>query len=474
MATALQIRLNRDEFSRLEDDRRTLVATILTDPAVLAAPERVRVDLVKARRRRDAVVASATLDLPAGDNARGQRASFDLSRILDADGLSAVRRGRYLVRATALSSPGVAAESPELELRLITAQRLRAEYLHGLDRLPADFLRPKYQPRVVTGVEIVEVEPNVQPGFYPLTCNVDASGRRTLKWAGGRTVALDPAFSRFVVPDNRDGWIEVEVTDAGSLPPASVEESLLIERGRLGEAQFGHFIDRASDWLEHTVLQVFLEPTILSTDGEFLPQVIPPGHDLPPPAGPFDWDFVVPPATMYPRVDGKWMGIRFPYAHVTRVYSVVGQIAGSPVMAIPPGWLQIQEKNGFAQLVPYHQHAAWALFNVLAGSVFYGAIEIPNFWKFVLRAGLRAVPEDVVEAIAKKAAMDALTAIGQAFKPGIGSESFSKELSVSVSYVRNAQANLLSATRAEYKQDLDELIPRLRSKYLGLATATFV
>jgi hypothetical protein len=111
---------------------------------------------------------------------------------------------------------------------------------------------------------------------------------------------------------------------------------------------------------------------------------------------------------------------------------------------------------------------------MLAADLFHGAMEIPSFWRFAIRAGLREVPGDILEAIAKKAAMDALTVIGQAFKPGIGSESFSKEMSVSTSYVRNAQANLLSASRAEYKADLDALIPRLRNRYLGLSNVAIV
>src|SRR5262249_7332358 len=148
----------------------------------------------------------------------------------------------------------------------------------------------------------------------------------------------------------------------------------------------------------------------------------------------------------------------FPYAHLTKVHSLVGQIAGSPILAIPPEWLQVLEGNGYAQLVPSALHPAWTFFNGITASIFEG-YEVPNFWHFVVRAGLRAVPGDVVEAIAKKAAMDAVTLIGQAHKPGLGSESFSKDISVSASYVRNARENLLSATRNEFKQDLDDLVP---------------
>ncbi len=434
---------------------------------------RYRVELVKARRRRDAVVAAREIDLAPGDATAGRAVRFDLSRIVDPDGLSAVRRGRYFLRASPIGVPGPVVESDELSVRLLTAHRLEADYLHGLGKLPADVLQPKYQPRAIPGIAIIEVEPGTQPGFYPLSLNVDASGARTLKWAGGRTVSLDPRFQRFVLPDNRDGYVEIEVTDTSALPAASIEEPILIERARLDQVAMARFIDRATDWVELTMLQLYLEPTILSTDGESLPR-LESGFEPPAPPSRIDYDYLVPPLTFYVQPAGKWTGIRFPYAHVTKVYGMVGQIAGAPVLGLPLSWIQLQEKIGFAQLVPFHQQAAWALFNQLAGDVFYGAMEIPSFWRFAIRAGLRDVPGDIVEAIAKKAALDALTAIGQAFKPGIASESFSKELSVSTSYVRNAQANLLAASRAEYKADLDALIPRLKNRYLCLSNVAIV
>lgn len=332
------------------------------------------------------------------------------------------------------------------------------ELLFGLAHLPADVLQPKYQPREIPGLEIIEVGGTTAPGFHPLTLNVDASGARTLKWDGGRTIALAPAHRRFVLPDARDGHIEVEVTEPDQLPADSREERVLIERARLDERTLGRLIDRATDWLEATALQVLLEPTRITTD----PAAVP------------DHDLTTSPLTLHVTPAGKWTGVRFPFARVTRVLRLVGQLAGGPVLEVPPSWIQLQEALGYAQLVPGLQAATWQVLGSMASLLPHGAVEIPGFWHFTLVAGLREVPGDVVEAIAKKAALDALTLIGQAHKPGIASESLSKEMSVSTSYVRTAQANLLSASRAEHKADLDALIPRLRSRYLGLASMTIL
>ncbi len=407
--------------------------------------------------------------LPAG--AASGRARFDLSRLTDGDGLSLVRRGRYLVRATPLAPVGPTAESPDFPVRLLTATRLESDYLHGLGRLPADFLQPRHALRAITGVDIIEVEQGTAPGFHVLAFDRDASGQCSLRWAGGPAITIDPRHRRFVLPDVRDGWIDVGVDGLEQLPPASVQEAVLIERGRIGADALGRFVDRASDWLEATALQVYLEPTILSTDGDSLPPL---ESESPPTALRLDHDFQVPPLALYPQTAGKWTGIRLPYAHVTKVLGLTGQLAGAPVLRLPRSWIQLQEKIGFVQLVPSREPAAAQLLGFLAGDPLHGAIELPGFWHFAIRAGLREVPGDVIEAIAKKAALDALTAIGQAYKPGIASESFSKDLSVSTSYVRNAQANLLSATRAEYKADLDALLPRLRNRYLGLSNVAIV
>lgn len=459
MATAIRVRLQADELSRLEEDRQVLAARVLPEPALLQRPEAFRIDLVKARRRRDRLVGSQVLTFPAGEVGPGQVARFDLAALTDADGFSAVRRGRYFVRVTALDTPGLVGETPDLPVRLVTAHRLAKDYLHGLARLPADVLGPRHPPRRVLGVEVLEVAQSTAPGFHVLSLHVDASGRRALQWAGGRIVSVDAEPGRYLLPDARDGFLEVAIGEPEQLPAESVEEPLLIERTPLDLAVLGRFIDRASDWLECTVLQLYLEPTLIATTDHA-------GADL-------DYDVLTPPLTLYVQPAGQWLGVRFPFAHVTQVLSLSGQIAGSPVLDLPRSWIQLQERIGFAQLVPSHQAAAWRLFDLGAGAL-QGAVEWPSFWRFVIRAGLREVPGDLVEAIAKRAALDALTVIGQAYKPGIGSESFSKELSVSASYVRTAQANLLSASRAEYAADLERLVPQLKSKYLGLANMTIV
>ncbi len=411
--------------------------------------------------------------LPPGPSRRVQLTHIDLARILDPDGQPALRRGRYLVRVTPVDPPAPALASGDVHVRLVTAHRLEVDHLHGLARLPADVLQPRQQPRAVGGVEIIDVGSTTRPGFWPLACTVDASGQRFLQWAGGGQVAVDPRFRRFVLPDDRDGFVEVEVLDVDRLPLASIEESILIDRARLGPETLGRYVDRATDWLERTALQLFLEPTVLSTDGETLGR---PQSGLGAPASPLrlDADEIVPPLTFFVQPAGKWTGVRFPYAHVTRVLGLVGHIAGVPTLELPMPWIQLQEKIGFAQVVPSHGQAAWGLLSLLAADVFHGAVELPGFWHFAIRAGLREIPGDILEAIGKRAALDALTAIGQAFKPGVSSESISKEMSVSTAYVRNAQANLLSATRAEFKADLDALIPRLKNRYLGLSNVAIV
>ncbi len=440
------------EASRLEDDRRRVTATLRSD-ASLPLPAAFDVELVRRRPWGDVVVAEEPTVVSTADPVPVE---FHLDRLLDAQGLSIARRGRYVVRARPVATPGEFVESDEFHVRLLTGARLAEDYLHGLANLPADELAVKLQPRLVTGVEVLEVSPETPPGFYPLSFHLDSSGQRSLQWAGGQTIAIGERFRRYVLPDNRDGWIEVEITDVRALPAQSLQEALLIERKRFDRSTLGRLVDRATDWLEQTLLQVFLEPTLVATD---------PGAET--------YDVQANPLTLYARPEGKWPGIKFPYAHVQEVLWLAGHIGTHRVVDIPTSWLKLERQNGFTTLVPSGDPLLWTRLPFLSG-ILGGTNEIPGFWHFALRAGLRSPPEDLLDAIGKKAAMDALTRIGQAFKPGIGSESFSKEISVSTSYVRSAQANVLSATRAEYQAELAELLPRLRSRYLGLATTVII
>ena len=344
---------------------------------------RFRVELVKARRARDAVVATQHLGLPAGDASLGQVARFDLARLVDSDGLPSVRRGRYLVRATPVGAAGPPVESEDFPVRLLTAHRLATDYLHGLTHLGAEVLSPKYQPRAIAGVEIIEVQPNTQPGFYPLSCNVDASGQRTLKWAGGTTIAIDPRFRRFVLPDNRDGYVEVEIADPQALPDASVEERILIERS--GSTPRRSALRRSRRRRSSTPRCSFLEPTLLSTDGRRC------GRDRLTRRPPYastgtTWSRL----TFYVQPAGKWTGIRFPYANVTQVLGIVGRIAGAPVMSLPRSWINCRRRSVRADRAS-HLQAAWPL-HLPGRRCPPRRRRDPSFWRFAIRAGLRECP----------------------------------------------------------------------------------
>lgn len=72
-----------------------------------------------------------------------------------------------------------------------------------------------------------------------------------------------------------------------------------------------------------------------------------------------------------------------------------------------------------------------------------------------------------MEFIGKKAAIDALTMLGLALRPGIGSVSLSRDgVSQSTSYI-TGQYGPYSGPIMAYKDWLKEEMPRYRAKYRG-------
>ena len=73
-----------------------------------------------------------------------------------------------------------------------------------------------------------------------------------------------------------------------------------------------------------------------------------------------------------------------------------------------------------------------------------------------------------MELVAKKAAIDALTKIGQAFRPGVSSQSVSRDgVSESVSYLTAGLYGIFSGAIKSYREWIDQNLPMLRGSYRG-------
>lgn len=102
--TGIEVVTDNVEYSRYETAHSVINATVSVTGGAPYVNESVVVELVKARRSRDAVVAVATLDFTGTTDPQIASASFNLPNIVDQDMINLVRHGRYYVRARSLAT----------------------------------------------------------------------------------------------------------------------------------------------------------------------------------------------------------------------------------------------------------------------------------------------------------------------------------------------------------------------------------
>jgi hypothetical protein len=181
-----------------------------------------------------------------------------------------------------------------------------------------------------------------------------------------------------------------------------------------------------------------------------------------------DFDFIKSPVSFYPRREGQWISIQFPFPQVIRVDQLFGAVANTRVVQINPEWIEVASNNGFTQLVPFNTELAFDFVGLIWIEALHNAVPIPNFWHYNMLTGIRDAPGDILELITKAAAIPILTVAGQAFRGGFSSQSISRDgVSESVSYTSSAIYGIYSATIEEYKTWIKENLVGIRSRYRG-------
>jgi len=304
---------------------------------------------------------------------------------------------------------------------------------------------------------------------------------RTLSWKGGPLVVIRGAgvvvlkagaSGVFAKADTDSAeYICIRVSSLAELPTTGAVEELLITQQTMDDATLGRYLDQAIAWIEKDFLQnVFLEPTNVVTDTDPTTIQFSAGvaNSLPIYTD-TDYDFIVSPLTYYIPTNNTWVNIKTPYPKLLRVDSLFGAIANTRVIDIDLEWIEHSEHGGLLQLVPYNQETAFDFLGLIGVNAIRGAVNLPNFWHFNMIAGLRDATPDLQELLAKKAAMEALTALAAAFRPGLGSVSTSRDgVSMSVSYTAQQTYGIYTASIQAHKDWFDDNKNRYLAKYRGL------
>lgn len=387
----------------------------------------------------------------------------------------------------------VSGESADFDIRIVTVARLKSDFLFGIPIQAGQARFVRNQPTNITGVTVVEVSSNHPMGVFNLgyTYIVDGANIiRQLSWNGGPLVSI-PNPGTYILRRGTGGsgggsscggktglinqllgndYIVVKVAGPTFLPTASTSDDLLVEQLRLDDSTLGKYLCQAEDWLENVALATYIEPTNVVTDRDPTTIQFAAGINAPTPifTDP-DYDFIVGPLTYYPpRAGGEWVDIQTPFPQLLRVDSLFGSIANTRVIDIDLDWIQFYPQGGLIQLVPFNQTIAFDFLGLIWVNALRGAAAIPNFWHFNFIAGLRDCPCDLQELIAKKAAMDALTMLGAALRPGIGSTSLGRDgVSQSVSYTTQMQYGPYTGAIMAFKEWIDNNLVKYKGKYRG-------
>jgi len=96
--TTVAVSVDEVEYSRYEDGLNTITATVVITGGAPYTTEPIAIELRKARRSRDAAVATASLTF-TGNDPQSDTATFFLPDIVDQDLINLARHGDYFVRA---------------------------------------------------------------------------------------------------------------------------------------------------------------------------------------------------------------------------------------------------------------------------------------------------------------------------------------------------------------------------------------
>jgi putative intracellular protease/amidase len=147
--TSIEVSVDAAEYSKYEEGRDTITVTLSITGGAPYVDEQIFVDLVKARRSRDAVVATSTLSFTNTTDPQSAVVEFFIPEIVDQDLISLVRHGKYFVKATSVVDEDITASTDDFDISIVSVARLKSDYLFGLDLTATQIREPKFQPQEI-------------------------------------------------------------------------------------------------------------------------------------------------------------------------------------------------------------------------------------------------------------------------------------------------------------------------------------
>lgn len=225
--TSILVTVDREEYCRFEEERRTILVTITPSGSDLYG-EQITVELRKNRRARDEIVATKTLTL-SDSLSKAYQVEFYLPDIVDETGVSKVRRGEYFIQCASVSDTDITASSENFNISLISVDRLKSDYLHGCDRFASTVLTVMEQPKLITGVTVDSISAGHSQSWFPLSYNfsiqavpnVETTLSQPFALANGKTLILRiDGGSQRIVTFNAIDFVNITAATAAEVAAA--------------------------------------------------------------------------------------------------------------------------------------------------------------------------------------------------------------------------------------------------------------
>lgn len=456
--TALTVITDRNNYCRYERDRSMVTATVTATGGLAGDP--VAVKLQRETAGGFCTLGTQTIVLP-GTPTNPVTATFDLTAMVDANGLSLARVSQNEQDYRVLAEAGAVQGSARFSVTPISPEELRERYLFGLSLAAKDVLMPRLQPQVITGVTVASVSADSATGGATLAFVKGAPN--TLSWAGGDAIPLNTAVKQYLLPDTGDAYIMVNV-DHTALPGVSTNEKLFLQQAEVTDDVLVYESIQAHDELQRR-LRFFFEPTVIVT-----PRILE--------ASGLAWyDVLGAPASFYtPDFYNRWPEVKLPHPLILTIHALNGWINQDKAVEFPLSLIAETKRSGLVQLVPSNELIVqWQLTSVGVALFSANNVSVPNFWQYHITAGLREMPQELQDLVAKKAALDPLIRASVAKTGGATSTSLSRDgVSESRSYQKSPYSALIEQYSKEFEQPpggKDPLV-KLRQRYVGLSFVT--
>lgn len=489
MATTaiLVVSTDASEYSRYGVDPGEHQVTVRFLPQGPAAGDVFSVSLL----RKDGYGAVATRDYTWLGTERASIGSltFDLvTDCFDTNGIYRAVQGDYTASVVLPADPTVTATSDMFAVSLIGVQEMKRTWLYGMNLLASEIKLPRQQPQVVTGVTVLEVSPSHPNIVYPLVYTVAVNAPNValpnpaqgpgqasswgLSWGSGQPVPLAPGVRGLysLLDEKGEDWVQVQV-DPFLLPNSSVSENLLIESARLTDRDIIRYVRLATGRMEQELAASYpVEPRYVSTDSD--PTLLPAGQAI-------VEELVIGSTWERPGATGaNWLQVKLTKRGILNLAYLQGFMQSKRVMQVPASdWAVLSEKAGRVDLVPATGAAiSWMLYGQPFFAFLFNYDYVPSFWHWGGVCGLRDLfgkHAMVREAIAKMAAIEIMLVAGSAYKAGYSSQSTGRDgVSESASYTSSAQFGIYAHVAVPYGQWLDNNLPRLRKRIMGIQMTT--